>query len=54
MPFPIPRCVISSPIHISSTVPAVSEITIRNTFPMLKPGISVVPAWLSKLLNRNT
>ena len=27
----MPRWVMSSPIHISSTVPAVSEITIRNT-----------------------
>ena len=28
----MPRWVISSPIHISTVQPAVSEITIRNTF----------------------
>ena len=55
MPFPIPRWVISSPIHISSTVPAVSEITIRNTFSSVKFVISgVPPACFSKLRNRNT
>ena len=31
MPLPMPRWVISSPIHISRIVPAVSEITIRKT-----------------------
>ena len=31
IPLPIPRWVMSSPIHMSSTVPAVSESTIRNT-----------------------
>ena len=36
MPLPIPRWVISSPIHISSTVPAVSVIAIRKTLPRLK------------------
>ena len=36
MPLPIPRWVISSPIHITSTVPAVSVIAIRKTLPMLK------------------
>ena len=30
MPLPMPRWVISSPIHITSTVPAVSDITIRK------------------------
>ena len=29
MPLPTPRWVISSPSHISSTVPAVTEMTIR-------------------------
>ena len=29
MPLPTPRWVISSPSHISSTVPAVTESTIR-------------------------
>ena len=32
MPLPMPRWVISSPIHINSTVPAVSEMTIRKTW----------------------
>ncbi len=32
MPLPMPRWVISSPIHISRTVPAVSETTIRKTW----------------------
>ena len=54
IPLPMPRWVISSPIHISSTVPAVSEITIRNTFARLKFGITLTPACCSKLLNRNT
>ena len=31
MPLPIPRFVISSPIHISSVVPAVSVMTIRTS-----------------------
>ena len=54
MPLPMPRWVISSPIHITSTVPAVSEIAIRKTLPMLKLLISVTPAWVSRLLNRKT
>ena len=54
MPLPIPRWVISSPIHISSIVPAVSVITIRNTFGSVKLEISVTFAWLWKLRNRNT
>jgi hypothetical protein len=29
-PFPIPRWVINSPIHINNTVPAVNEITIKT------------------------
>ena len=33
IPLPIPRWVISSPSHISSVQPAVSEITTRNTRP---------------------
>ena len=36
MPLPMPRFVISSPIHISSVVPAVSVITIRTRRPALK------------------
>ena len=31
MPLPMPRWVISSPIHISSTQPAVRQMTIRST-----------------------
>ena len=54
IPLPIPRWVISSPSHISSTVPAVSEMTMRNTLARLKFGISVTPADFSKLRNRNT
>jgi hypothetical protein len=33
MPLPIPRLVISSPIHISSVVPAVNVTTIRTSRP---------------------
>ena len=33
MPLPIPRFVISSPIHISSVVPAVSVMTISTMRP---------------------
>ena len=54
IPLPIPRWVISSPIHIRSTVPAVSEITIRNTLARLKFVITDTPACCSKLRNRNT
>ena len=36
MPLPIPRFVMSSPIHMSRMVPAVSETTIRTT----RPGFS--------------
>ena len=31
MPLPIPRCVISSPIHMTITQPQVSTMTIRNS-----------------------
>ena len=34
MPLPMPRFVISSPIHISSVVPAVSVSTIRTRRPV--------------------
>ena len=36
MPFPTPRCVISSPIHISRVAPAVRVTTIRITLPAVK------------------
>ena len=54
IPLPIPRWVISSPIHISRTVPAVSEITIRKTLARLKLRDQRAPACFSKLRNRNT
>ena len=37
MPLPTPRFVISSPIHMSSVVPAVSVRTIRTS----RPGVRV-------------
>jgi hypothetical protein len=52
MPLPMPRWVISSPIHISSTQPAVRQMTISSTLPSVKFGISAVPAELPWLLNR--
>ena len=33
MPLPIPRCVISSPIHIRSVAPAVSDSAISSAVP---------------------
>ena len=54
IPLPIPRWVISSPIHISSIVPAVSEITIMNTFGAVKFAITALPAWCPKERKRNT
>ncbi len=54
MPLPIPRWVISSPIHMTSIVPAVRVIAIRKTLPMLKFGIRLTPACVSRLLNRKT
>ncbi len=44
MPLPMPRCVISSPIHMISTQPAVSEMTIRKTRDALKSWITGWPA----------
>ena len=54
MPLPIPRFVISSPIHMSSTVPAVSEITMRKTCGVSKLGMTGVPALGAKLRKRKT
>ena len=54
IPFPIPRWVISSPSHISSVVPAVSAITIRNTFGAVRLPTTLVPAWFWNDWNRNT
>ena len=44
MPLPMPRWVISSPIHISSIVPAVSETTIRKTCGVSKFEMTFSPA----------
>ncbi len=38
MPLPMPRCVIVSPIHISSAVPAVSTSTTSSTRGAVKLG----------------
>ncbi len=54
IPFPIPRWVISSPSHIRRVVPAVSAITIRNTFAKVSVPTTLVPAWFWKDWNRNT
>ncbi len=53
MPLPIPRWVISSPIHISTVQPAVSVITIRKTFGKVRSPITLVPPTLCEL-NRKT
>ena len=44
MPLPTPRFVISSPIHMSSDVPAVSETTMSTK----RPGFSVSAPWRLK------
>ena len=38
MPLPTPFCVMSSPIHITSVVPAVSEMTMRKVRDQPTPG----------------
>ena len=53
MPLPIPRWVISSPSHISSTQPAVSVITITKTRPKVKFLTTSVPP-VEKLRKRKT
>ncbi len=53
MPLPMPRWVISSPSHMSSTVPVVSDMTIRNTVPTVKSGITGL-LLLPKDLKRKT
>jgi hypothetical protein len=53
MPLPIPRWVISSPSHISSTQPAVSVITITKTRPNVKLSTTFVPL-LENVRNRKT
>ncbi len=60
MPLPIPRLVISSPIHISSAAPAVKVVTMSSTRAGVKIGTrSMLPAELltrppPPLWNRNT
>jgi hypothetical protein len=57
MPLPTPRCVISSPSHMISAVPAVITSTINSTFVALNdPGVVNRSGmfWLDPLWNRNT
>ena len=54
MPLPMPRWVISSPIHISSTQPAVRQTTIRMTPPGVKLSITFAPALLPCERKRKT
>ena len=54
MPLPMPRWVISSPIHISSTQPAVRQTTTRSTPPGEKLSNTGVPALLPCERNRKT
>ena len=54
IPLPMPRWVMSSPIHMSRTVPAVSEMTIMNTWGVSNLGMIAWPAVAVKLLNRKT
>jgi hypothetical protein len=54
MPLPMPRWVISSPSHISSTQPAVRQITMRMTAPALKLVKTGAPALAPWDLNRKT
>ena len=53
MPLPMPRWVISSPIHMSSTVPAVRQSTIRNTWGTSNCGMIGAPP-LCEERNRKT
>ena len=50
MPLPIPRWVISSPIHIRSVAPAVRESTISIALPKVSwPSMISVPPKLCEL-----
>ena len=51
IPLPIPRCVISSPIHIRIVQPAVSVTTIRNTFGKVRSPITLLPEELNRKTN---
>ena len=53
MPLPMPRWVISSPSHMSSTQPAVSVVTITKTRPKVKLSTTSAPP-VEKLRKRNT
>ena len=53
MPFPMPRWVMSSPNHISSTQPAVSVVMITKTRPKVKFSTTSAPP-VEKLRKRNT
>ena len=50
----MPRWVISSPSHISSTQPAVRVITITKTRPKVKLSTTSVPSLPAKVRNRKT
>ena len=54
MPLPMPRCVISSPIHMTITQPQVRTITIRNSVATSKPWTTDCPALASNERNRKT
>ena len=54
MPLPMPRWVISSPIHISSTQPAVRQSTTRITVPSVKSSNTGEPALLPCERKRKT
>ncbi len=54
MPLPIPRWVISSPIHIKRVQPAVRQITIMNVFVKVRVPTTLVPASLPKERKRKT
>ena len=54
MPLPMPRWVISSPSHMTTTQPAVSVRTIRKTVPTLKLSITGWPALPSNERKRKT
>ena len=54
MPLPMPRSVMSSPIHITSTVPATSEkiIVMVSRFARSKFGMTEAPVPLEELASR--
>ena len=54
IPLPTPRWVISSPSHISSVQPAVSEITMMKTFENVSVPTTLSPAAFWKLRKRKT